>query len=108
MTPYDENFNYVDWMREEIKKQGMEENIFPIAMEPQTAIAILERYLLGPDWYVTDPLPNIQVNTCIVESILMKYSPKFRKELKKFRKENVKRERSRIKEEMRRMKQKNR
>lgn len=62
------------------------DNIFSPPMSDSTAVQFLKDYLLGDDWYVTDPLCSDQINTQIVYDILCKYSRKFRKELKQFEK----------------------
>ena len=42
-------------------------------MSGQTALNELCDYFLGEDWYVVDPLPNMQVNPIIVYEIERKY-----------------------------------
>ena len=42
-------------------------------MSGQTALNELCNYFLGKDWYVVDPLPNMQVNPIIVYEIERKY-----------------------------------
>ena len=42
-------------------------------MSGQTALNELCDYFLGKDWYVVDPLPNMQVNPIIVYEIERKY-----------------------------------
>lgn len=97
MTP---QFNYFDWRKEQIKEQRIDDCwLSTIAIEPQVAVNILESYLLGPDWFIADPLSNVQANTSIVENILLKYSPRFRRELKKLRRENKRKEKERIRKE---------
>lgn len=59
-----------------------ENNILPPELEPQLAIEILAEYLLGNDWYVSAPVNTKQTNCEIVDSILYKYSKKYKKELK--------------------------
>ena len=39
-------------------------------------------YLLGEDWYVVDPLGQIQINEIALCEILEKYSKRYRKECK--------------------------
>ena len=46
---------------------------------------ILSEYLLGDDWYVSDPLGVGQVNTLMIDDILYKYSKRYRKEVKKYK-----------------------
>lgn len=42
-------------------------------------------YLLGENWYVADPLGQIQINEIALKEILMKYSKRYRKEYKNFK-----------------------
>lgn len=82
--------NWIEYITT-LNKLTNEGNIFPPCVPAQTALTFLQRYLLGEDWYVTDPLCNAQVNPIIVEEILYKYSKRFRKEFrlyKRKRKEN--------------------
>ena len=46
---------------------------YPYSTNAQKALNILCEHFLGKDFYVVDPLPNIQVNTIIVEEIKVKY-----------------------------------
>lgn len=56
-------------------------DICPPPMHAQDALEILKDYLLGEDWYVALSMSTEQSNTLIVETILEKYSRKYRKEL---------------------------
>lgn len=51
-------------------------------LNAQTALRILVRYLLGEDWYIEDPVGGKQANSIVVDTILKKYSGKYRKELR--------------------------
>ena len=42
-------------------------------MDAQVAINELCRYLLGEDWYIADPVNNVQANLIIVYEIERKY-----------------------------------
>ena len=64
-------------------------NMLPPPMEAQKAVNFLEKYLLGEDWYIVNPLTTAQANVEIVHNILYKYSRKYRKEYKKYQKEGV-------------------
>ena len=66
--------------------QILDDESYGIMVAPtdaQLAVNVLEEYLLGKDFLVTDPLSNGQVNTMIVHNILVKYSRKYRRELKR-------------------------
>lgn len=58
----------------------------PAPMNAQEALDILTSYLLGDDWYVVTSMNTDQVNACIVEQILDKYSKKWKKDWKHFEK----------------------
>ncbi len=76
--------NFVEWIDEACKKDP--DNLCDPPLDPQLAVNFLCNYLLGEDWYVTISESQQQVNSAIVFDILLKYSKKFRKQLKKFRK----------------------
>ena len=61
--------------------------LFPAPMNAQEALNILTSYLLGDDWYVVTPMSTDQVNACVVEQILNKYSKKWKKDWKHFEKD---------------------
>lgn len=73
---------FTEW----IEKQS-NYGIFNPPMTSQIAVNLLADYLLGEDWVCVDPISTEQINTQIVYEILMKYSRKFRKEVKKYKKE---------------------
>ena len=60
-------------------------NLLAPSLQAQQALDFLRYYLLDEDWYVIDPISMEQANTEIVDSILFKYSKKYRKEIKQLR-----------------------
>lgn len=42
-------------------------------LEAQEAVNMLEKHLLGDDYYIVDPVCNIQANTIIVDEIISRY-----------------------------------
>ena len=66
------------WLDENWEK----DNMFPPCLDPQIALNFLQQYLLGEDWYIVNPLSTSQANCEVVDSILYKYSRKYRKEYK--------------------------
>ena len=74
---------FTEWMDNNWEK----ENMFPPPLDAQKAINFLEKYLLGDDWYIVNPLTNAQANVEIVHEILYRYSKKYKKEYKKRMKE---------------------
>lgn len=73
---------FTHWLEYEAKDCGLCDP----PLEPQKALDFLIDYLLGENWYVPISENTLQTNSAAVYEILLKYSPKFRKELKKFRK----------------------
>ena len=70
------------WLRHEAKDCG----IISPPLDAQLAIDFLQKYLLGEDWYVINPMNTEQANTEVVHEILYKYSKRYRKEYKRERK----------------------
>lgn len=71
---------YTEWLNENWDKN----NMFPPSLDPQTALDFLQEYLLGEDYYIVNPMPNIQANCEVVHDILYKYSKQYRKERKQW------------------------
>ena len=59
--------------------------IYPAPMDSQTALNILTSYLLGDDFVVAGSLNIKQLNAIVVEQILDKYSPKWRKDWRRYK-----------------------
>ena len=74
--------SFLQWQIESWK----DDNLFPPELEPQRAIHMLVDYLLGDDWYFVNPVNAKQGNVFILHEILMRYSRKYRREVKKYRK----------------------
>ena len=53
----------------QLKDDG--DNLFPKGTDPQEAVNILCHYLLGDDYLVSDPVSVSQVNTAIVNDIML-------------------------------------
>lgn len=65
---------------------GDDDNIFSPPTDAQLAVNLLCQYLLGEDYYVTDPISAEQCNTVIVQDILYKYcNRKFTKDYNKYK-----------------------
>lgn len=56
--------------------------LMPAPMSADFAIGILCDYLLGDDFYITDPVSQEQANTLIVYNILKYYSKEFRRDFR--------------------------
>lgn len=77
--------NYIDFIKDKELKRKDKGNIFYTGITDEEFITFIINYLLGEDWYVTDPLGHNQVNQIALEEILNKYSKKFRKELSNYK-----------------------
>lgn len=64
------------WLRYEAKDCGLMQP----PLNAQKALDILQKYLLGEDWYIVNPVNTEQGNTQIVHEILLKYSSEYRRE----------------------------
>ena len=65
------------------------DNLFPPALSSQLALDMLSHYLLGENWYCTEPISKEQINTNMVHEILYKYSKQYRKEYKYYKKHKI-------------------
>lgn len=77
--------NYIDFIKGKELKRKDKGNIYCTGITDEEFITFITEYLLGDDWYVTDPLGHNQVNQIALEKILNKYSKKFRKELSNYK-----------------------
>ena len=77
---------FTEWMTKNWDKG----NMLPPPLSSQEAINFLQKYLLGENWYVINPMTASQTNVEIVHNILYKHSRKYRKEFKKYAK-NIRR-----------------
>ena len=75
---------FTEWLKE----NSDETNLFPPPLEAQKAVNFLEKYLLGDDWYIVNPLTNEQANVEVVQAILEKYSRKYRREYRNYIRNN--------------------
>lgn len=69
-------------MDERYSNREDKDNIFGVGVSDKEFIAFIIKYLLGEDWYVTDPLGHTQINEIALYEILEKYSKRYRKEKK--------------------------
>lgn len=58
------------------------DNLLPEPLDPQYALDVLCDFFLGRDWYISDPLPQKQVNVYIVDAILKLYPFKYKRYIK--------------------------
>ncbi len=71
-----------DFLKEKYDKRTDKDSIFGVGISDAEFRAFTIDYLLGEDWYVTDPLSQTQVNEIALVEILKKYSKRYKKEIK--------------------------
>lgn len=76
-----------DYFDEKYKNREDKNNMCGVGISDSDFRHFIINYLLGDDWYVTDPISQEQVNEIALCEILKKYSKRFRKEYKKHKKE---------------------
>lgn len=81
--------NLIDFMDKRYKNRKDKDNIFGVGVSDAEFRAFIIDYLLGEDWYVTDPIGQTQVNEIALYEILEKYSNRYRKEIRKWRKRGL-------------------
>jgi hypothetical protein len=77
--------NLTEFMDKRYKNREDKDNIFSVGVSDAEFRAFIIDYLLGEDWYVTDPLGQTQINEIALYEILEKYSKRYRKEIKNYR-----------------------
>lgn len=60
-------------------------NIFGVGISDAEFRKFMIQYLLGEDWYVTDPIGQTQVNEIALYDILSTYSKRYKKEMKQWK-----------------------
>lgn len=78
--------SYIDFILEKEKNRDDKDNIYCTGISDREFVNFAIKYLLGDDWYVTDPLGYNQVNQVALEEILANYSKRFKKELSDYKK----------------------
>ena len=71
-----------EYMKNKYDNREDKDNIFGVGITDAEFRKFAIDYLLGEDWYVTDPLGQTQVNEIALATILSKYSKRFKKEIK--------------------------
>lgn len=71
-----------EFLDEKYKNRPDPENIYGVGISDAHFRDFIIDYLLGPDWYVVDPIGQTQVNEVALLKILEKYSKRYRKERK--------------------------
>lgn len=76
-----------DFLKEKYDKRTDKGNIFGVGLSDAEFRAFAIDYLLGEDWYVTDPISQTQVNEIALIEILEKHSKRYKQEYKRNKKE---------------------
>lgn len=71
-----------EFMGERYKNREDKDNMFGVGVSDAEFRRFIIDYLLGEDWYVVDPIAQIQINEIALYEILEKYSKRYRKERK--------------------------
>ncbi len=79
------DITYTAFMKERYDNREDKDNIFGVGISDSEFVTFAIDYLLGKDWYVTDPLGKEQINEIALEEILEKYSKEYRKEKSRYR-----------------------
>lgn len=74
-------------LNKKYSKREDKDNIFGVGISDAEFRELIIDYLLGEDWYVTDPLGQTQINEIALHKILEKCSKRYRKEQKHLRKQ---------------------
>lgn len=72
-----------EFMYHRYKNREDKDNMFCIGVSDAEFRRFIIDYLLGEEWYVVDPLGQIQVNEIALDEILNKYSKRYKKECKR-------------------------
>ncbi len=60
------------YLNDFIAKKTMPCNIYPDITDPQEAVNFLSKFILGNNYYIVDPMGDLQANTFIVVDIAKK------------------------------------
>lgn len=84
-----EAYTYLSFIKNKQQNRPDKDNIYAVGITDEEFKHFLIKYLLGDNYYISDPVGPEQANQIILEEILSLYSKDFKKELKKNRKENL-------------------
>lgn len=73
---------FIAYMDKLYEDREDKDNIYPVGITDAEFRHFIIYYLLGEDWYVTDPLGQLQINEIALEEVLERYSRRYRKERK--------------------------
>ena len=75
-----------DYLEQKYAPREDQDNMYGVGISDAEFRSFIIDYLLGPNWYVADPLGPTQVNEEALYQVLMKYSRRFQKEYKNWKK----------------------
>ena len=72
--------NLFRYMKIKYEEREDKDNIYGVGISDKEFREFAIKYLLGEDWYVSDPISQTQVNEIALYEILNKYSKRYKKE----------------------------
>ena len=75
-----EDPTFTEYMDEKYMNRTDTDNIFPVGISDEEFRKFTIKYLLGDNWYVSDPLGRTQINEVALTAILEEYSKDYQKE----------------------------
>lgn len=74
-----------EFMDERYRNRKDKDNMYGVGVSDAEFRRFVIDYLLGEDWYVTDPIGRTQINEIALYQVLKKYSRRYRKEIKQIK-----------------------
>lgn len=71
-----------EYLQKKYAERPDKDNIYGVGISDAEFRKFIIKYLLGDDWYVSDPLGPTQINEIALHKILKKYSRKYREEIR--------------------------
>jgi len=72
--------NIFRYMKNKYEERKDKDNIYGVGISDEEFRKFIIQYLLGEDWYVSDPIGRTQINEIALYEILNKYSKRYKKE----------------------------
>lgn len=78
-----EGYTYLGFIKNKQLNRKDKDNIYVVGITDEEFQHFLVKYLLGDNWYISDPVGREQANQIILEEILFHCSKEFRKEIQR-------------------------
>lgn len=72
--------NLFRYMKTKYEERKDKDNIYGVGISDEEFRKFIIQYLLGEDWYISDPIGRTQINEIALYEILNKYSKRYKKE----------------------------